>query len=329
MPRSLQPPHALPEQNLTAQSWRPTSSRGFWLASWSWAQGLCKNAGRTGHSYLFLPPSALLCHSDPPPPRCPVRTLEHVLPSTLQLGAGQGWPFSPCFVGAGGGAPGGARHPSMSQLKRWCFTSMSWTPSFKGFFSSCTRQPSCHRAGHTVRKPGGRARVVLTGSASTQGPPEASATQKRLGEAAPGTDASLPQLPQSPGRQAPPPTSLFAGSSQSWERLNAKQQRTLEGEGGLSDAGRAQPPPGWACRSPGSPHRSSHLIWTQPGLRRKDQGWYHFSTVGRLEQSTSSHRCSTCSLGAGRAPAQQPAPPPLPRLRRHHHLPQPRWSLSQ
>lgn len=43
-------------------------------------------------------------------------------------------------------------------------------------------------------------------------------------------------------------------------------------------------------------HRSSHLIWTQPGLRRKDQGWYHFSTVGRLEQSTSSHRCNTCSL---------------------------------
>lgn len=43
-------------------------------------------------------------------------------------------------------------------------------------------------------------------------------------------------------------------------------------------------------------HRSSHLIWTQPGLRRKDQGWYHFSTVGRLEQSTSSHRCRTCSL---------------------------------
>lgn len=26
-------------------------------------------------------------------------------------------------------------HPSMSQLKRWCFTSMSCTPSFSGFFS--------------------------------------------------------------------------------------------------------------------------------------------------------------------------------------------------
>lgn len=43
-------------------------------------------------------------------------------------------------------------------------------------------------------------------------------------------------------------------------------------------------------------HRSSHLIWTQPGLRRNDQGWYHFSTVCRLEHSTSSHRCRTCSL---------------------------------
>lgn len=35
-------------------------------------------------------------------------------------------------MGRGGG------HPSMSQLKRWCFTSMSCTPSFSGFFSfSC------------------------------------------------------------------------------------------------------------------------------------------------------------------------------------------------
>lgn len=29
----------------------------------------------------------------------------------------------------------GGGHPSMSQLKRWCFTSMSCTPSFSGFFS--------------------------------------------------------------------------------------------------------------------------------------------------------------------------------------------------
>lgn len=82
-------------------------------------------------------------------------------------------------------------------------------------------------------------------------------------------------------------------------------------KGGCQTLAGLSHPPGWACRSPRSPHRSSHLIWTQPGLRRKDQGWYHFSTVDRLEQSTSSHRCSTCSLGAGREPAQRPAPPPL------------------
>lgn len=99
--------------------------------------------------------------------------------------------------------------------------------------------------------------------------------------------------------QPPPPTSLFIGSSQSWERLKAKQQRTLEGrKGKLSVTLRVSSfcPP---TRGPPEqdPHRSSHLIWTQPGLRRKDQGWYHFSTVGRLEQSTSNHRCRTCSLG--------------------------------
>lgn len=43
-------------------------------------------------------------------------------------------------------------------------------------------------------------------------------------------------------------------------------------------------------------HLSSHLIWTHPGLRRKDQGWYHFSTAATLEHNTSSHRWSTCSL---------------------------------
>lgn len=46
----------------------------------------------------------------------------------------------------------------------------------------------------------------------------------------------------------------------------------------------------------GDTYLSSHLICTQPGLRRNDQGWNHFSTVCRLEHSTSSHKCSTCSL---------------------------------
>lgn len=54
-------------------------------------------------------------------------------------------------MASGPGRPGmtgpleDALHPSMSQLKRWCFTSMSWTPSFRGFFSSCTQTaPHCH-----------------------------------------------------------------------------------------------------------------------------------------------------------------------------------------
>lgn len=99
-------------------------------------------------------------------------------------------------------------------------------------------------------------------------------------------------------------TSLLAGSSQSWERLKAKQQRTLGTKGqslvilGYSAHPTVSNPTKFqALQSCPLTHRSSHLIWTQPGLRRKDQGWYHFSTVDRLEQSTSSHRCSTCSLG--------------------------------
>lgn len=99
-------------------------------------------------------------------------------------------------------------------------------------------------------------------------------------------------------------TSLLAGSSQSWERLKAKQQRTLgTKEQSLVILGCSANPPAshttkfQALQSCPLTYRSSHLIWTQPGLRRKDQGWYHFSTVGRLEQRTSSHRCRTCSLG--------------------------------
>lgn len=94
-------------------------------------------------------------------------------------------------------------------------------------------------------------------------------------------------------------TSLLAGSSQSWERLKAKQQRTLgTKEQPVLTLGSSASLLYQQVLSPAEPptHRSSHLIWTQPGLRRKDQGWYHFSTVGRLEQSTSSHRCRTCSL---------------------------------
>lgn len=40
-----------------------------------------------------------------------------------------------------------------------------------------------------------------------------------------------------------PPTSLFTGSSQSWERLKAKQQRTLEGRGAVRSPEMALPNP--------------------------------------------------------------------------------------
>jgi len=49
-------------------------------------------------------------------------------------------------MGRGGG------HPSMSQLKRWCFTSMSCTPSFSGCFSfSCRTTQRAGSVHHTQR----------------------------------------------------------------------------------------------------------------------------------------------------------------------------------
>ena len=229
----------------------------------------------------------------------------------------------------------------MSQLKRWCFTSMSWTPSFKGFFSSCTRQPSCHGCwahGEEARwqGQGGRCRWRQYSD------PAPSATRKRLGEAAPGTDASLPHPPQSPGRQAPPPTSLFAGSSQSWERLKAKQQRTLEGEGGGCQtlarlSPHPHPPippphPGLGLQEPrvSSPQLTLDLdpagaAQEGPGLvpllHRGQAGAEHLQP--QVQHLLARGREGTCS--EARAPDLSP---PLLRLRLRHHLPQPCWSLS-
>lgn len=75
----------------------------------------------------------------------------------------------------------------------------------------------------------------------------------------------------------------------------------LTGEGPKTATGRATSCRGGksvpdSAEAHGVTHLSSHLICTQPGLRRNDQGWNHFSTVCRLEHSTSSHKCSTCSL---------------------------------
>lgn len=50
----------------------------------------------------------------------------------------------------------GGGHPSMSQLKRWCFTSMSCTPSFSGFFSFSCRTTQRTGSVHRTQKRGGR-----------------------------------------------------------------------------------------------------------------------------------------------------------------------------
>lgn len=60
------------------------------------------------------------------------------------------------------GAQWGGGHPSMSQLKRWCFTSMSCTPSFSGFFSF-----SCREA----QRPGSVHRIQTSKDASRQAGP--------------------------------------------------------------------------------------------------------------------------------------------------------------
>lgn len=60
------------------------------------------------------------------------------------------WPSrrSPRWRGVGG-------HPSISQLKRWCFTSMSCTPSFSGFFSFSCRMTQRPGSVHHTQKRGG------------------------------------------------------------------------------------------------------------------------------------------------------------------------------
>lgn len=68
--------------------------------------------------------------------------------------------------------------------------------------------------------------------------------------------------------QPQPPTSLFAGSSQSWERLKAKQQRTLEG-----GRGGCQSPSGWFF-----PASNPQGHWT--GLQKPSTG------VGSLPELT-------------------------------------------
>lgn len=55
----------------------------------------------------------------------------------------------------------GGGHPSMSQLKRWCFTSMSCTPSFSGFFSFSCRMTQRPRSVHHTQKRTAKERLCL------------------------------------------------------------------------------------------------------------------------------------------------------------------------
>lgn len=237
-PGAFSHPHPLPEQNLTARSW---------------AQGLCEDAGRTRpspspgglgkarHLLLLLPPSA--------PPTTVPRALERVLPLTLQLRAGLGRAVLSLLGGQGGTwvrqGPWRSMSPVNVPAEEVVLHQHVLDALLQGLLLLLHETALLSRLLGTQRgSQGGPHR-----RRQHSGPPEASATWKHLGEAAPGTDASLPHLPQSPGRQAPPPTSLFAGSSQSWERLNAKQQRTLEGKvwGAVRCWQGAQPTPGWAA----------------------------------------------------------------------------------
>jgi hypothetical protein len=129
----------------------------------------------------------------------------------------------------------------------------------------CTGQTLSHKLGQPLE--------LMGHFGGLPGPPPPNQTTPR-------TDRGAPRLPH-PTQHTH--TSLFTGSSQSWERLKAKQQRTLGGEGEaqitLGSSAHLLPPlpnPRLSRASqPGArlgPHRSSHLIWTQPGLRRKDQG---------------------------------------------------------
>lgn len=119
-------PHALPEQNLTAQSWRSTSSRGF-----GWLRGAGPRASVKTLAGRGTPTCS--CHPLPslplwPPLWVPSQNSGACPPLDPAAWAGRGWQFSPCFVGGGG--PLEARHPVRVPAERWCFTSMSWTPSF-------------------------------------------------------------------------------------------------------------------------------------------------------------------------------------------------------
>lgn len=132
----------------------------------------------------------------------------------------------------------GVGHPSMSQLKRWCFTSMSCTPSFSGFFSfSCrateTRVSAprpekrggsiCRRNAGTPRSPAARQRGLL------HCPPP-----RRRGEAGRG-----PAVWRAPGKGGARHFPLPQPRGRAWQGKQLRPQPpTLPGDGTGLRAGR-------------------------------------------------------------------------------------------
>lgn len=158
------------------------------------------------------------------------------------------------------------------------------------------------------------AREVLTGGASTQGPPEALATRKHLGEAAPGTDASLPHLPQSPGRQAPTHLSLCRKLPVLGE-AECEAAEDPGGRGGCQMLAGAQPtPPG--LREPRAASPQLALDLDPAGAAQEGPGLVpplHGRQAG-AEHLQPQVQHLLAAGGGGGVPAQRPAPPapPLP-----------------
>lgn len=144
----------------------------------------------------------------------------------------------------------GVGHPSMSQLKRWCFTSMSCTPSFSGFFSFSCR--TTQRAGSVP------------------------CTQKRGGCAC----GQIPSMPRSPTpRQS---SLLHFPPLHSWTRERLCGSESAREEGGLpfpsAPAGHGQAAPSASTATQlmhrACPGRDSGPIHSLQWLKRTQRmGW--------------------------------------------------------
>ena len=193
-------------------------------------------------------------------------------------------------------------------------------------------------AGHTARKPGGRARVVAAGGASTRTPPPPPGLghPETLGGGGP-RHRCQPAPPATVPWEAGPTTHLslcrklpVLGEAESEAAEDPGGRR-----GGLSDAGKAQPTPPHPLLGLQEPRVSSPQLTLDldpagaaqegpglvPLLHRGQAGAEHLQP--QVQHLLARGREGTCS--EARAPDLSP---PLLRLRLRHHLPQPCWSLS-